>query len=70
MLFFTTSALTIARDPTCFPCQVTKRDLLLSARTIYLIGREKVASGPEKGQTKDVVKRRIPVAQVQSVALR
>ena len=50
--------------------QVTKRDLLLSARTIYLIGREKVSSGPEKGQIKDVVKRMIPVAKVQSISLR
>ncbi|XP_022110259.1 unconventional myosin-Ie-like isoform X1 [Acanthaster planci] len=49
--------------------KVTKRDLLLSARTIYLIGREKIKSGPEKGQVKDVVKRKIPVGQVQSVSL-
>ena len=52
------------------PTQVTKRDLLLSARNIYLIGREKVASGPDKGQIKDVVKRLIPVAQVKSISLR
>ncbi|XP_071795334.1 unconventional myosin-Ie-like [Asterias amurensis] len=49
--------------------KVTKRDLLLSSRNIYLIGREKVASGPDKGQIKDVVKRLIPVAQVKSISL-
>lgn len=47
----------------------TKRDLLLTAQNIYLIGREKMKKGPQKGQFVEVVKRKIPLEQVQSVAL-
>ncbi|KAK3585324.1 hypothetical protein CHS0354_040273 [Potamilus streckersoni] len=50
-----------------FKC--TKRDLLLTAKQIYLVGREKVKKGPQKGQFIEVVKRLIPLEQVSSVAL-
>lgn len=50
--------------------QVSKRDLLLSAKNIYLIGREQIKKGPEKGVIQDVVKRKLPLEQIQSVSLR
>ncbi|NP_001118234.1 amoeboid myosin I [Strongylocentrotus purpuratus] len=49
--------------------KVTKRDLLLSGRNIYLIGREQIKKGPEKGQIRDVVKRKIPLNHIHSVSL-
>uniref|UniRef100_A0A8C7LMV2 Osteoclast-stimulating factor 1 n=1 Tax=Oncorhynchus kisutch TaxID=8019 RepID=A0A8C7LMV2_ONCKI len=36
-----------------------KRDLILTPKCMYLIGREKVKQGPEKGQVTEVLKRRI-----------
>uniref|UniRef100_A0A4W4GFC1 Osteoclast-stimulating factor 1 n=1 Tax=Electrophorus electricus TaxID=8005 RepID=A0A4W4GFC1_ELEEL len=47
-----------------------KRDLILTPKGIYLIGREKVKKGPEKGQIKEVLKRRLDIANVRSVSLR
>lgn len=49
--------------------KVSKRDLLLSAKNIYLIGREQIKKGPEKGVIQDVVKRKLPLEQIQSVSL-
>uniref|UniRef100_A0A4W4GEL1 Osteoclast-stimulating factor 1 n=1 Tax=Electrophorus electricus TaxID=8005 RepID=A0A4W4GEL1_ELEEL len=46
-----------------------KRDLILTPKGIYLIGREKVKKGPEKGQIKEVLKRRLDIANVRSVSL-
>ncbi|XP_072837845.2 unconventional myosin-Ie [Pogona vitticeps] len=46
-----------------------KRDLILSPKCMYLIGREKVKQGPEKGQVKEVLKRRIEVERILSVSL-
>ncbi|XP_052793613.1 unconventional myosin-Ie-like isoform X2 [Mya arenaria] len=46
----------------------TKRDILLTPQNIYLIGREKVKKGPQKGQFVEVVKRKLPLEQVQSIA--
>nr|WEL12767.1 myosin class I C [Halisarca dujardinii] len=46
-----------------------KRELLLSAQNIYIIGREKIKKGPEKGRIIEVVKRQIPVDKVSSVSL-
>ena len=45
------------------------RDLLLTSKAIYLIGREKEKKGPQKGQFLEVVKRRIPIDAVGSVVL-
>ncbi|CAI5793148.1 unconventional myosin-Ie isoform X1 [Podarcis lilfordi] len=47
-----------------------KRDLILSPKCVYLVGREKVKQGPEKGLVKEVLKRRIEVERILSVSLR
>ncbi|XP_076800330.1 unconventional myosin-Ie-like isoform X2 [Clavelina lepadiformis] len=47
----------------------TKRDLLLSPKCIYLIGREVVKKGPEKGQIKEVLKRKIELEQIKQISL-
>uniref|UniRef100_A0A4W6E9M2 Osteoclast-stimulating factor 1 n=1 Tax=Lates calcarifer TaxID=8187 RepID=A0A4W6E9M2_LATCA len=41
-----------------------KRDLILTPKSVYLIGREKVKQGPEKGQVTEVLKRRIDVEKI------
>ncbi|XP_056331104.1 myosin IEb [Danio aesculapii] len=46
-----------------------KRDLILTPKFLYLIGREKVKQGPEKGQIREVLKRKIEVEKIQSVSL-
>uniref|UniRef100_A0A670KGX4 Myosin IE n=1 Tax=Podarcis muralis TaxID=64176 RepID=A0A670KGX4_PODMU len=46
-----------------------KRDLILSPKCVYLVGREKVKQGPEKGLVKEVLKRRIEVERILSVSL-
>uniref|UniRef100_A0A8B9JJ30 Osteoclast-stimulating factor 1 n=1 Tax=Astyanax mexicanus TaxID=7994 RepID=A0A8B9JJ30_ASTMX len=46
-----------------------KRDLILSPKCVYLIGREKVKQGPEKGQIKEVLKRRVDVEKIMAVSL-
>ncbi|XP_039623099.1 unconventional myosin-If [Polypterus senegalus] len=46
-----------------------KRDLILTPKGIYLIGREKVKKGPEKGQIKEVLKRKLEISAIQSVSL-
>lgn len=46
-----------------------KRDLILTPKFLYLIGREKVKQGPDKGQIQEVLKRKIEVQKIQSVSL-
>lgn len=46
-----------------------KRELLLSAQNVYIIGREKIKKGPDKGKIIEVVKRKIPVDRFTSVSL-
>ncbi|TSK20050.1 Unconventional myosin-Ie [Bagarius yarrelli] len=46
-----------------------KRDLILTPKCVYLIGREKVKQGPEKGQIKEVLKRKIDVDKIMAVSL-
>ncbi|XP_078007363.1 unconventional myosin-Ie isoform X2 [Phascolarctos cinereus] len=46
-----------------------KRDLVLTPKCLYLIGREKVKQGPDKGLMKEVLKRRIEVERILSVSL-
>ncbi|XP_009951240.1 PREDICTED: unconventional myosin-Ie, partial [Leptosomus discolor] len=46
-----------------------KRDLVLTPKCIYLIGREKIKQGPEKGQVKEVLKRRMEVERILAVSL-
>uniref|UniRef100_A0A4W5KEC3 Osteoclast-stimulating factor 1 n=1 Tax=Hucho hucho TaxID=62062 RepID=A0A4W5KEC3_9TELE len=49
--------------------RTVKRDLVLTPKFLYLIGREKVKQGPEKGQIHEVLKRQIEVEKIQSVSL-
>ncbi|XP_015665521.1 unconventional myosin-If [Protobothrops mucrosquamatus] len=46
-----------------------KRDLILTPRHLYLIGREKVKKGPEKGQIQEVLKKKVEVQRVNRVSL-
>ncbi|KAL7992937.1 hypothetical protein Chor_017193 [Crotalus horridus] len=47
-----------------------KRDLILTPKHLYLIGREKVKKGPEKGQIQEVLKKKVEVQRVNRVSLR
>ncbi|KAI7806420.1 myosin IEb [Triplophysa rosa] len=49
--------------------KTVKRDLILTPKFLYLIGREKVKQGPEKGQIREVMKRKIELEKIQSVSL-
>uniref|UniRef100_A0A3P8UKW5 Myosin IEb n=1 Tax=Cynoglossus semilaevis TaxID=244447 RepID=A0A3P8UKW5_CYNSE len=49
--------------------RTVKRDLILTPKFLYLIGREKVKQGPDKGQIREVLKRKIEVHKIQSVSL-
>ena len=42
----------------------------MTPKSVYLIGREKVKQGPEKGQVTEVLKRRIDVEKILAVSLR
>ncbi|XP_028259817.1 unconventional myosin-If isoform X2 [Parambassis ranga] len=46
-----------------------KRDMILTPKGIYLIGREKVKKGPEKGQIKEVLKRKLEFGSISGVSL-
>ncbi|XP_061526629.1 unconventional myosin-Ie isoform X1 [Phycodurus eques] len=46
-----------------------KRDLILTPKSLYLIGREKVKQGQEKGQVTEVLKRFISVDRILGVSL-
>ncbi|XP_062888168.1 unconventional myosin-If-like [Mobula hypostoma] len=46
-----------------------KRDLILTPKYIYLIGREKIKKGPEKGQIKEVMKRKIDIQNITAVSM-
>nr|XP_057908698.1 myosin IEb isoform X2 [Doryrhamphus excisus] len=49
--------------------RTVKRDLILSPKFLYLIGREKVKQGPDKGQIREVLKRKMELNSIQSVSL-
>uniref|UniRef100_UPI00398F46B6 myosin IEb n=1 Tax=Pristiophorus japonicus TaxID=55135 RepID=UPI00398F46B6 len=49
--------------------KTVKRDLIFTPKSLYLIGREKVKQGPEKGMIKEVLKRQIELERIQSVSL-
>ncbi|XP_077433105.1 myosin IEb isoform X3 [Vanacampus margaritifer] len=49
--------------------RTVKRDLILTANFLYLIGREKVKQGPDKGHIQEVLKRKIELGSIQSVSL-
>lgn len=46
-----------------------KRDFILTPKYFYLIGREKVKKGPEKGQIREVLKKKVEVQAVNRVSL-
>ncbi|XP_009665469.2 unconventional myosin-If isoform X1 [Struthio camelus] len=46
-----------------------KRDFILTPKYFYLIGREKVKKGPEKGQIKEVLKKKVEIQAVNGVSL-
>eukprot|EP00051_Salpingoeca_urceolata_P021427 m.336285 g.336285 ORF g.336285 m.336285 type:complete len:1061 (+) comp19795_c1_seq2:302-3484(+) len=46
-----------------------KRDLLLTQKSVYIIGREKMKSGPNKGEILEVVKRKLEMGVIGSVSL-
>ncbi|KAM9816748.1 unconventional myosin-Ie isoform 2-T2 [Neosynchiropus ocellatus] len=46
-----------------------KRDLILTPKCVYLIGREKVKQGPEKGQVTEVLKRQLDMEKILAVSL-
>ncbi|XP_032089957.1 unconventional myosin-Ie-like [Thamnophis elegans] len=49
--------------------KTVKRDLILTPKFLYLIGREKVKQGAEKGAIREVLKRQLEVERIQSVSL-
>ncbi|XP_056141830.1 myosin IEb [Lampris incognitus] len=49
--------------------RTVKRDLILTPKFLYVIGREKVKQGPDKGQIREVLKRQIELEKIQSVSL-
>lgn len=44
--------------------------MVLTPKFVYLIGREKMKQGPEKGQIKEVLKRKIELKDIQFVSMR
>ncbi|XP_071969987.1 unconventional myosin-If-like isoform X1 [Engystomops pustulosus] len=49
--------------------KLIKRDLIITPKYIYLIGREKVKKGPEKGKIKEVLKKKLEIPSVKSISL-
>uniref|UniRef100_T1JDZ8 Myosin motor domain-containing protein n=1 Tax=Strigamia maritima TaxID=126957 RepID=T1JDZ8_STRMM len=49
--------------------KVAKRDLILTPKFVYLIGRERVKKGPEKGQIRAVVKRKLDLENLAQISL-
>ncbi|XP_030663586.1 unconventional myosin-If isoform X2 [Nomascus leucogenys] len=46
-----------------------KRDLILTPKCVYVIGREKVKKGPEKGQVCEVLKKKLDIQALRGVSL-
>nr|XP_021532449.1 unconventional myosin-If [Aotus nancymaae] len=49
--------------------QPIKRDLILTPKCVYVIGREKVKKGPEKGQVREVLKKKLDIQALRGVSL-
>ncbi|KAL6109895.1 uncharacterized protein ACO6RY_12938 [Pungitius sinensis] len=49
--------------------KTVKSDLVLTPKFLYLIGRQKVKQGPDKGLIHEVLKRKIELNRIQSVSL-
>lgn len=60
------------QPPTSGPTrpQPIKRDLILTPKHVYVIGREKVKKGPEKGQVREVLKKKVELQTLRGVSLR
>lgn len=48
---------------------MARRDLLLTGKSLFLIGREKLTKTPDKGKLVEVVKRRLNFDQISHVSL-
>lgn len=59
---------TLASNPVSL--QPIKRDLILTPKCVYVIGREKVKKGPEKGQVREVLKKKLDIQALRGVSLR
>ncbi|GAB1300900.1 Myosin-1F-like protein [Apodemus speciosus] len=46
-----------------------KRDLILTPKCVYVIGREKVKRGPEKGLVREVLKKKLEIQTLRGVSL-
>uniref|UniRef100_A0A2K6S5N5 Myosin IF n=1 Tax=Saimiri boliviensis boliviensis TaxID=39432 RepID=A0A2K6S5N5_SAIBB len=46
-----------------------KRDLILTPKCVYVIGREKVKKGPEKGQVREILKKKLDIQALRGVSL-
>jgi myosin-1 len=60
-------AFTVNKYDRRFKC--AKRDIIVTQQFVYLIGREKIAKGPQKGQIMDVVKRKLAMEDISGVSL-
>lgn len=58
------------REVDLYQGATVKSDLILTPGSVYLIGRERVKQGPEKGSIKAVLKRQIELGHIQAVSLR
>ncbi|XP_076172259.1 unconventional myosin-Ie isoform X2 [Ptiloglossa arizonensis] len=66
------------RDKICFSevvkkydrrFKVSRRDLILTNKYLYLIGREQIKKGTEKGKLVEVIKRKLPFNQISHISL-
>ncbi|KAH0956465.1 hypothetical protein HN011_000851 [Eciton burchellii] len=49
--------------------KMCRRDLILTGKCLYLIGREQVKKGSEKGKSIQVIKRKLPFNQISHISL-
>lgn len=49
--------------------KVSRRDLILTGKCLFLIGREQIKKGVDKGQWIEVIKRKLPLEQISYVSL-
>jgi len=52
---------------TTFSLQSARRDLILTSNALFLIGREKIKKGPEKGKFKEVIKRKLELENIADI---
>jgi myosin I len=51
------------------PEKSARRDLVLTSNALFLIGREKIKKGPEKGKFKEVIKRKLELENIGDITL-